>query len=90
MFQGQQPLFRTFTYRILATLVQNLAFNKVSSPKCLHDNEAELLNKAYLQACKNMITCLTAWCEPGEQAYHTVVVRLKDEICDKFKVLVSE
>lgn len=54
-FSGQTPIFRTLTFRVLATLLMTQAFNKSCTPKCLQPDDVEVLNRGYLQACRNMI-----------------------------------
>ena len=54
-FEEQYPNFRTLTYKISATLLMTLAFNKSWQPRCLLENESELLIEASNLSIQNMI-----------------------------------
>jgi len=47
-FDEQMPIFRTFTFKVLATLLMTLAFNKSCAPRSLQLEEAKLLELAFV------------------------------------------
>lgn len=47
-FEDQLPIFRTFTFKVLATLLMTLAFNKSCAPRSLLKEEAGTLERAFV------------------------------------------
>jgi hypothetical protein len=46
-FEEHLPIFRIFTFKVLATLLMTLSFNKSCAPRSLLSEEAEILEKAF-------------------------------------------
>ena len=58
-FEEHLPIFRIFTYKVLATLLMTLAFNKSCAPKSLLSEETDILERAFVQSCKNVLNVIS-------------------------------
>lgn len=58
-FEEHLPIFRIFTFKVLATLLMTLSFNKSCAPKSLLSEESDILDRAFVQSCKNVLNVIS-------------------------------
>lgn len=84
-FEEHLPIFRIFTFKVLATLLMTLSFNKSCAPRSLLSDESDILDRAFVQSCKNVLNVIS---ESKDQ--QACVTRFKQLILTFKSVLTFE
>ena len=58
-YEEHLPIFRIFTFKVLATLLMTLSFNKSCAPRSLLSDESDILDRAFVQSCKNVLNVIS-------------------------------